>query len=228
MNRRSWILGCALVAYPGRENLVSRSALAASRIESPASAGPDTVLLPLFPLDIVAFPGQLVFLHIYEPRYRQLINECAEDGILFGIVTLVPGGVSSIGTEMKLEDILQRDDSGNMNVAIRGVRTFQLLQIRRVVEGKLYSAGRVSFNGNDPLIEPETQAALVQLYNLAQERADIPRKIVTPAPENLSFRIAHDVGLTPGQKLQLLTIATERDRQLYLMAHLQRHGIPKP
>ncbi len=213
---------CTLIAWAGWTHLAPQRARAAPRIESPANAGAATELLPLFPLGIVAFPGELVYLHVYEPRYRQLIGESAADGTRFGIVTVVPGGASSIGTEMQLQDILHTDDSGNMDIAARGIRTFRLFSFQRVVEGKLYSAGRVSFNRNDPRLETETQDALVELYNRIQEQAHVPRKLMAPVPRNLSFHIAHDVGLSVEQKLQLLTMPVEHDRQAYILAHLRR------
>ena len=181
-----------------------------------------TRFLPLFPLGIVAFPGELVLLHIFEPRYKQLIMESAESGVEFGIVTVVPGGASSIGTEMTLDRILRTDDSGNMDIATRGLRVFELKSFQSVVEGKLYSGGQVAFNRNDPRIDPEIQSAIVQRYNRMQYRAGSRKQVVAPYPENLSFLIGHDVGLSQAQQLQLLTMPVEYDRQAYLLQHLLR------
>ncbi|MEL7221839.1 MAG: LON peptidase substrate-binding domain-containing protein, partial [Bacteroidota bacterium] len=58
--------------------------------------------LALFPLQIIAFPGEAVNLHIFEPRYRQLITDCVEEGITFGIPSFVNGKVNEFGTEVKL------------------------------------------------------------------------------------------------------------------------------
>ncbi|NCF81095.1 MAG: hypothetical protein GWP74_05715, partial [Proteobacteria bacterium] len=65
---------------------------AAAPPEQSPDAGSRSQFLPLFPLGIVAFPGELVLLHIFEPRYKQLIAESADSGSSFGIVTVVPGG----------------------------------------------------------------------------------------------------------------------------------------
>ncbi|HSS63495.1 MAG TPA: hypothetical protein VLS27_03615, partial [Gammaproteobacteria bacterium] len=99
-------------------------------------------------------------------------------------------------------------------------RTFQLESYQRVVEGKLYSGGQVSFNENDPRFEPETQHTLVQLYNTMQFGAGSRKRIEEPVPENLSFVIGHHVGLSRAQELQLLTMPAERDRQMYLLQQL--------
>jgi len=214
MKRRRWITACTLMAGCAPAQLVPATLLAA------VSAGPETHFLPLFPLQIVVFPGERVSLHIFEPRYRQLIGESAESGMRFGIVTAVPGGASSIGTEIKLDRIVRTYESGNLDVEVRGVRTFSLKSFQREVEGKLYSGGQVTYAGNDPSVEPQLQDALVQLYNRKHNRMGSNHAIAVPYPENLSFLIGHDVGFTPAQELQLLTMPAERDRQAYIFQHL--------
>jgi hypothetical protein len=218
VKRRRAMVGCMLVTCSTCTQLVPRGVLAATT-PSPGAEGTSR-FLPLFPLAVVAFPGELVLLHIFEPRYKQLITESAEHGINFGIVTIVQGGASSVGTEMKLERIMATHDNGNMDVATRGMRVFRLRSFQRDVEGKLYSGGQVSYTRNDPSFDPELQGALVQLYNRMKYRAGSREAMAAPYPENLSFIIGHDVGLTQAQELQLLTMQVERDRQAYLFQHL--------
>jgi Lon protease-like protein len=211
-----------LMACSGWLGLAPRKVLAAVTPGQSTDDRSATRFLPLFPLAIVAFPGELVLLHIFEPRYKQLIAESAESGIEFGIVTVVPGGASSIGTEMTLDRILRTDDSGNMDVATRGLRVFELKSFQSVVKGKLYPGGQVSFNRNDPRTDPEMQGAIAQLYNRMQYQTGSRKQVAAPYPENLSFLIGHDVGLSQAQELQLLTMPVEYDRQVYLLQHLLR------
>ena len=202
---------------------LARAAVPEASESEVAEAGPPaTHFLPLFPLGVVAFPGELVLLHVYEPRYLQLIGESADSGISFGIVTIVPGGASSVGTEMVLERILRTDASGTMDVSVRGLRAFQLQSFQRVVEGKLYSGGQVSYMKNNPRVEPQVQSAIVQLYNRLQYVSGSRSKLTEPYPENLSFLIGHDVGFTRAEELQLLTMPVEYDRQAYLLQQLMR------
>lgn len=222
MNRRRLVAGCAATAGCTWIGLGVRAARAATPPESSVDDEPATQFLSLFPLGVVAFPGELVLLHIFEPRYKQLISESAEQGRSFGIVTIVSGGASSVGTEMKLDRILGTDGSGNVDVATRGLRVFRLRSFQREVEGKLYSAGRVTFQKNDPTVDPEIQAALIQLYNRMLYRAGARKAMAAPFPENLSFVIGHDVGLSRTQELRLLAMPDERDRQTYLFQHLLR------
>ena len=210
------------MACSGWVGLASRKVLAGAAPGKSTGDGSATRFLPLFPLDIVVFPGELVPLRIFEPRYKQLITESAEGGTEFGIVTVVPGGASSIGTEMKLDRILRTDDSGNMDIATRGLRVFELKSFQSVVEGKLYPGGQVSYNINDPRTDPEIQTAIVQLYDRVQYRTGSRKQVAVPYPENLSFLIGHDVGLSQAQELRLLAMQVEYDRQVYLLQHLLR------
>lgn len=202
--------------------LAPRGVRAAATPGASVDAGNPVHFLPLFPLGVVAFPGEQVLLHAFEPRYKQLMAESAESGDSFGIVTIVPGGASSIGTEMRVDRVLRTYDDGKMDVAARGLRVFELKRFQREVEGKLYSGGHVSFLRNDPSVDPEIQSALVQLVNKSKYRAGSRQVIAAPYPENLSFLIGHDVGMNQAEKLQLLTMAVERDRQAYLFQHLLR------
>lgn len=222
MKRRRWLAGCTLAACTGWLLPALRGVRAATSPEPSTDRERATHFLPLFPLRIVAFPGERVLLHIFEPRYKQLMTESAESGVNFGIVTIVPGGASSVGTEMKLDRVLQTDDSGNMDVVTRGLRVFRLQSFQREVEGKLYSGGQVSYSRNDPSVEPEIQAAVVQLYNRMRYRIGSREVMATPYPQNLSFIIGHDVGLSQAQEIKLLTMPVERDRQAYIFQHLLR------
>lgn len=222
MQRRSCLSACLLTGCVAWAQAATRAVAAAAGPVPPVDDETATHFLPLFPLGIVVFPGEIVPLHIFEPRYKQLIAECDELGISFGIVTVVPGGASSIGTEMKLDSILRKHDNGNLDIATRGIRTFELKSIQPVVEGKLYSGGNVSFISNDSRVDPEIQNALVELYKRMQRLAGSNRNLAPPYPENLSFVIGHQVGLSGAQELQLLTMPAEQDRQVYLLQHLAR------
>ena len=222
VKRRHWLAEFALTMCSGWASFTSRGIFAAAAPGTAADSGAATHFLPLFPLGIVAFPGQQVLLQIFEPRYKQLMAESAETGNSFGIVTVVTGGASSVGTEMLLDSVLYTEDNGNMVVATRGLHVFQLKRFQRDVEGKLYSGGQVAYMRNDPGFDPEIQNALAQRFNRMPYRGETRQVIAAPYPQNLSFLIGHDLGLTLAQELQLLTMAAERDRQTYLLRHLLR------
>ena len=169
MIRRKLLLSACTalcLGWAGKSKSASILKIADVRNE-PDRAG-SKVLLPLFPLNMVAFPDQLAFLHIFEPRYRELIGDCESQGITFGISPIHNNQLSAYGTEMKLERILKTDESGNMDVALRGVRVYRLDEYRHVVSGKLYSGGMVSYQSNDSSFDPAVQDELVSQFNQLQ------------------------------------------------------------
>lgn len=174
--------------------------------------------LSLFPLNLIIYPGEDLNLHIFEPRYRQLINECLENEQTFGIPAFLNNKLPGYGTEMHVTTLHKRYPDGRMDIKSKGLGVFRLVNFENPVPGKLYAGGEVE------LIEPgESFSAhgsalterLEQLYDLLQIETDYA--ITT---ENLSYRVAHKVGLSIEQEYELLTLETEAERQLFLIQHL--------
>lgn len=174
--------------------------------------------LPLFPLNLVVYPGEDLNLHIFEPRYRQLVNECLADERTFGIPTFIDNKLPGFGTEVHITTLHKRYDDGQMDIKTKGIGVFRLVNFENPVRGKLYAGGEIeridlddSFSAHaDQLLEK-----LERLYNLLQIEADYD-----PVLPNLSFRVAHKVGLSVEQEYELLAIDTESGRQLFLVSHL--------
>ena len=108
---------------------------------------------PLFPLGIVALPGEMIPLHIFEERYKTMMNECLRDESEFGIVWLSDDGLREIGCACEIEQVLERMEDGRMNLLARGTRPFKVLER----QGHLaYPAGVVEFvEDRDDEIDPE-------------------------------------------------------------------------
>ena len=178
------------------------------------------MFLPLFPLQLVVFPREKLKLHIFEPRYKQLIGECRDEGIVFGIPAYIDGRVAEYGTEMKLINIFKTYDDGRMDILTEGTAAFRLDEFVREVPGKLYHGGRVTMIANDPeayaVTTEELAAQYVRLHELM--KTDYTRKSFST--KNVSFEIAHEVGLRLSQKVELLSLEREVDRQLLLVNHL--------
>lgn len=209
MNRRSLLVGALLAACTTWPATWTRRAGASA-----------AHFRPLYPLGIVVFPGERVLLEVFETRYRQLVADSQRERSSFGIVTVVPGGVSNVGTEMRVERVIHWAVDENMRIEARGLRVFALERFQGEIAGKSYSGGFVTFHKNDSTIEPEMQAALVQLYNRLQYIAGNRKRLSPPFPENLSFIIGHDVGLSRAEELRLIAMPSERDRQALLFQHL--------
>lgn len=99
-------------------------------------------LYPLFPLPVVVFPGSPIPLHIFEPRYKEMIGECLEHGRDFGIVLQLGRHLFSVGTAVRIENVLKRFPDGRMNILCLGKRRFR---IRALDEQKAYLRGQVEF-----------------------------------------------------------------------------------
>ncbi len=176
--------------------------------------------LPLFPLQLVVFPGEKLKLHIFEPRYKQLIGECRDRDITFGIPAYIEGKVAEYGTEVRLLQVFKTYDDGEMDVLVEGTNAIQLLRFQRLVADKLYSGGDVVVLENDPVAYQVTIDELALQYGRFHEllRSGYTRDRFNV--NNLSFHVAQEVGLTIQQKVQLLSIPKESERQLMLLEHL--------
>lgn len=174
--------------------------------------------LSLFPLNLIVYPGEDLNLHIFEPRYRQLINQCLEEEQTFGIPAFINNKLPGYGTEMHVTTLHKRYPDGRMDIKSKGLGVFRLVNFENPLPGRLHAGGEVE------LIEPGAgfsahASALVErlerLYNLLQIETDYA--ITT---ENLSYRVAHKVGMSVEQEYELLTLETEAERQLFLIQHL--------
>jgi len=108
---------------------------------------------PIFPLPLVLLPTEVAPLHIFEERYKRMINLCIEEGAEFGIVWLGDSGLADVGCTARITELIDRMDDGRMNIVVRGVRPFRLL---RRVEELPYPAGDVE------MLEDEVDATDTQ------------------------------------------------------------------
>jgi hypothetical protein len=110
-------------------------------------------ILGLFPLSIVIMPQEQKYLHIYEPRYKQLINDCFAQNKDFGIPAVVDGLAMNIGTRVKIVDIEKFYPDGKMDIRVEGVSIFKLNNLNQNLENKLYTSGEIEtihFNDSFP------------------------------------------------------------------------------
>ena len=174
--------------------------------------------LPLFPLNLIVYPGEDLNLHIFEPRYRQLINECLDQEYTFGIPAFIDGKMPGYGTEMHITTLHKRYDDGRMDIKSKGVGIFRLIDFENPVPGKLYAGGEIELLPAGDSYSAHAIALadrLTQLYDLLQIDVDFDS-----TDENFSYRVAHKVGLSIEQEYELLLLPSEAERQLFLIQHL--------
>ena len=174
--------------------------------------------IPLFPLNLVVYPGEDLNLHIFEPRYRQLIDECIEEERTFGIPAFINNKLPGYGTEMHVTTLHKRYDDGRMDIKSKGLSVFRLVNFENPLPGKLYAGGEVEMVEPGDNFSAHADALIQrvgQLYELMQMDTDYD-----PSAENLSYRVAHKVGLSIDQEYELLQLESEAERQLFLIQHL--------
>lgn len=179
-------------------------------------------LLPLFPLQLVVFPREKLNLHIFEPRYKQLIRECEEAGKTFGIPAYIDGKIKDVGTELKLVNIEKMYPKGEMDIRTLGIGLFKIQKRLLKAPGKLYSAAeveRLEFTLEGDYVMNEKILILVsELFQLLNINKPIPKD-----PNHfITYEIAHHVGLTLEQEYDFLNLTTEIERQSFLFNHLKR------
>lgn len=177
--------------------------------------------LPLFPLNLVVYPMEQFNLHIFEPRYRQLINECLDNGTTFGVPTFLEGRLAGFGTEVKIVSLAKRYDDGRMDIHTQGIRSFEVLDFQNPAPLKPYAGGVVALLP-EPEIKPLVMAGLLErvktLYDLLEETHNFDSR----KPQPYSFQIGHKIGLSLLDEYELLKIETETERQGFLIQHLER------
>ena len=181
-----------------------------------------TNFIPIFPLAIVVYPGEDLNLHIFEPRYKQLINECQESKKPFGIPPVVNDSINDLGTLVEIIEISKKYDNGDMDIKTRGLQIFRILEVIKDVPDKLYSGAIVNYpvnneHGNRLLMEKVINGILqlLKLLNLTKE-------FKKPESELWSYDVAHHAGLTLAEEYELLSLLTELHRQEYLKRQLTK------
>ncbi|MCB0548138.1 MAG: LON peptidase substrate-binding domain-containing protein [Phaeodactylibacter sp.] len=179
-------------------------------------------LLPLFPLQLVVFPGEDLNLHIFEPRYRQLIKECEEEGITFGIPAYIDGKVMTVGAEVRLISIEKRYPNGELDVKTQGIGLFSIKEFYRTAPGKLYSAAEVSPLPHDTEGDVVANTQILELVEELFSLMSIKKSIPSGPNDFNTYELAHHVGFSLEQEYQFLCVADERSRQEFMRMHLEK------
>jgi uncharacterized protein len=181
-----------------------------------------TNFIPIFPLGIVVYPGEQLNLHIFEPRYKQLVNECVETKKPFGIIPVIDNKLSEIGTLINVKEITTTYEDGKMDIKTEGVQIFSILEVIKDLPEKLYSGAIVNYpenieNGNRALMQTIV-IAIRQLHKLLKIN-----KNFNHADDALwSYDVAHHAGLSVTEEYELLQLMQELQRQEYLKRHLKK------
>jgi len=182
-----------------------------------------TNFIPIFPLGIVVYPGERLHLHIFEPRYKQLINECKESGKPFGIPTVISNKMNEMGTLVELKEIVQTYDNGEMDIRTAGVKIFRVLEVIKSVPEKLYSGAIVNYPDNEEDAgNRELMQKVVKGVKELHRLLNISKDFKKPEDQLISYDVAHHAGLSLEEEYEVLGLLKEIQRQEYLKRHLQK------
>jgi Lon protease-like protein len=164
---------------------------------------------PIFPLPLVLLPTEVAPLHIFEERYKRMINLCIEEGAEFGIVWLGDSGLADVGCTARITELIDRMEDGRMNIVVRGGKPFRLL---RRVEELPYPAGDIEMLEDEQDADDSHAEAARSTYAEVVEKATDER----PSDEDLAgmdaYRMAATIELEPALKQRLLDSRSEDER----------------
>jgi Lon protease-like protein len=181
-----------------------------------------TNFIPIFPLELVVYPGEKVNLHIFEEKYKQLISECFKEKKPFGMPPILNNRIAENGTLVRIEKIVRKYDDGKMDISIEGVSVFKVLEVIDSIPAKIYSGAIVKHLVNDDTgIAKNTQKIVAHIREL-HKLLHVDKDFKKPDAELRSYDIAHHAGLSLQEEYELLCLLREDQRIEYLRRHLKK------
>jgi Lon protease-like protein len=181
-----------------------------------------TNFIPIFPLGIVVYPDENLNLHIFEPRYKQLINECHSQKKPFGIPTIIESRLQDYGSLVDLIEVTKVHENGEIDIKTRGAKVFRILEVIKEVPDKLYSGAIVNYpdtneEGNKELMK-KVMNSIRELHKLLRVDKDFNKN----DDKVKAYDVAHHVGLSLEEEYEMLHLLDERQREEYLKRHLTK------
>ena len=166
---------------------------------------------PLFPLGLVLLPSEMVPLHIFEERYRTMVDECLDRDTAFGIVWLSDAGLKEVGCTAEIARMIERLEDGRMNILVQGAQPFRLL---RRIEDLPYPAGDIELVDEQPAQPPppDVEATARERYADLVERATDSRPEEGDLAELDAYGMAASIDFEAGPKQELLELRSEDER----------------
>ena len=178
--------------------------------------------IPIFPLNIVVYPGEKINLHIFEERYKQLINDINLSKKYFGIPCIIENKIAHTGCVMSLENIAQKYDDGKMDITTLGKQVFNIIEILPEVPGKLYQGAIVSYPENIGQPKLVLKNKVLKMVRALHTVLHISKDFSKPDKEITSYDLAHSAGLSLTEEYELLELPEENQRLEYLNRHLKK------
>jgi Lon protease-like protein len=182
--------------------------------------------IPLFPLNVVLLPGGDLPLHIFEPRYRRMVQDCIEAKSEFGMLLALPKGLVRVGCTAEVIDVVKRYNDGRMDIVAVGRAPFRIVELINAAqyEDGLLLEGAVDYlDDRERTVDSKKQRELVELYEVCHTivYGDYPRNVKALEPEELSYAIAGTLPMDLMWKQKVLESRSEADRQERLLTYLR-------
>ena len=180
-----------------------------------------SALLPLFPLDLVLLPGVPLPLHIFEPRYKEMIKECLDQKAVFGIIRSKEQTLASIGCTAEIMNVLKTYPDGRMNILAEGKQRFEVLQVN---QERAFLQADVFYldDENDPPTAAEVEKA-IRLHREIMELAGAqPEEIEKSETAQLAYRLAGSLPFDPDFQQALLEMSSEAERTRAIISFFER------
>ena len=177
----------------------------------------------MFPLEMMAFPGERIHLHIFEPCYKALTKDCLEHGSTFGLLPVIHNKHAGYGAEMAIGRVAKTYPDGRMDLVTHCHGLLEVVDFMEATQRTSYHKARVQRLERD--YEPHFTIHADRLVELSHEWGKVIGMPVEPDADPelpLSFALAHKLGLSLKKELELALMDSESQRQQELIAHLEK------
>jgi Lon protease-like protein len=177
-------------------------------------------LIPLFPLDVVLFPGTPLPLHIFEPRYKEMIGECLAQNRTFGVVRAVEQGFAEVGCTAEIVTVVKEYDDGRLDIVTEGRGRFEVLQVNQ--ERSFLRAEVLMIEDEPGAALEKDKARATALHSELLAMAGARQDLAAADPAALSFYLAGSLPLDLDFKQKLLSMRSEAERISLLITYLEK------
>lgn len=176
--------------------------------------------ISLFPLNVVLLPGTELPLHIFEPRYREMVHSCVRQNSEFGMLLSMPNGVARVGCTAEIMEVVKRHGDGRMDILTVGRMPFRVVEL--FTQNPLLE-GQVDYLEDCEISSPAPSSELVELYETCHTLifGDYPKNLAADSAQSFSFLVAGTLPMDLLWKQQVLELRSEADRQERLVSYLR-------
>ncbi len=181
--------------------------------------------ISLFPLNVVLFPGELLPLHIFEPRYRRMVRACLDEKTPFGMLLALPNGVAHVGCSAEILELTKRYEDGRMDILTVGRDPYRVVDL--FTEDALLEGSIDYLEDEDSQVDLQNRAKLMELYEVCYTLlfSGMPVNLTESPQKSLAFAIAGALPLDLLWKQQILELRSEAERQDRLLRYLREWAL---